>query len=358
MECNSNYKSHEEEIMKIGIEDNKEHFDSEVTINKEWSKDWSGFDKERCKPYKCTKCTKVFEFNKDLLIHIQLAHEGNRTFECEYCNHSFYKEVELFSHTSLCNFLLGSLHQCSVCFITFSSLKALTSHTKVHKKDKKRVHNPQNHIEIDNETKISKEQKIQKPPTKKIRLAYEEINCPEKDFEVLKVRCLTKDPHDNDEIEIIPMNNKKEHKVEKLKKLITVHMKSVHEQKKSYECMICSEKFAKESQLSKHTCKPYIPELNLIDCPVPSNNEQIFLDEDSEEVYLTKDTHEIDEFDLIPMNNRKDYVQKLTIKKPKPENTIFSDEEIEELPRTEDNQKVNTVSANFNNTRPSLILNN
>ena len=112
--------------------------------------------------------------------------------------------------------------------------------------------------------------------------------------------------------------------------MITVHMKSMHEPKESYECMICSEKFAKESQLSKHTCKPYVPELSLIDCPVPSNNEQIF--PFVEEVHLTKDTHEIDEFDLIPI--------KLTIKKPKSENT---DEKIVELTRTKDNQNIDGI---------------
>ena len=39
MECYSNYKSHEEEIMKIANEDNKEYFDPEITIKEEWNRD-------------------------------------------------------------------------------------------------------------------------------------------------------------------------------------------------------------------------------------------------------------------------------------------------------------------------------
>ena len=314
----SNYKSHEEGFMKEENEETIKYFDPfdpQITIKEDWEKDenktfnesdknsanWSDFYNDRYKPYKCTKCTKAFEFNKDLLLHIQQSHEDFRPFECEYCNHSFYQEVELFFHT--CNFL-SSLHQCSMCYISFESLKALKSHSKVHKKRKKKKIYPRKDIAIVHE---SKEHNIKKPPIKKIRLAYEEINCPDKDFENLEIPYLTKDNHDIDEIEIIPVNNKKEHKVQKLKKMITVHMKSVHEQKESYECMICSEKFAKETQLSKHTCKPYVPELSLIDCPVSSNNEQIF--PDVEEVHLshlTKDTHEIDEFDLIPMSIKKE----------------------------------------------------
>ena len=50
----------------------------------------------------------------------------------------------------------------------------------------------------------------------------------------------------------------------------------------------------------------------------------------------------------FPLNNKKDYVQKLTTKKPKPQNTdstIFSDEEIEELPRTKDNQNIDGIDV-------------
>ena len=41
MECSSNYKSHDEEIMKIANEVLKKHFDSEteITIKEEWNKD-------------------------------------------------------------------------------------------------------------------------------------------------------------------------------------------------------------------------------------------------------------------------------------------------------------------------------
>ena len=106
----------------------------------------------------------------------QQSHEDFRPFECEYCNLSFYQEVELFFHT--CNFL-SSLHQCSMCYISFESLKALKSHSKVHKKSKKKKNDPRKGIAIIHE---SKEHNIKKPPIKKIRLSYEEIKSPDKDF--------------------------------------------------------------------------------------------------------------------------------------------------------------------------------
>jgi hypothetical protein len=36
----------------------------------------------------------------------------------------------------------------------------------------------------------------------------------------------------------------------------------LNEEKESYECMMCFEKFAKESQLLQHTCKAYIPKFS------------------------------------------------------------------------------------------------
>ena len=110
----SNYKSHDEEIMKIKDEVEKEYFDPEIAIKEEWNKDflnteskgskvdektlgsWSDFDKEEYKPHKCTKCNEVFEFNKDLLFPIQMNNENRRSFECSKCNHSFYQEGEFF----------------------------------------------------------------------------------------------------------------------------------------------------------------------------------------------------------------------------------------------------------------------
>ena len=110
----SNYKSHDEEIMKIKDEVEKEYFDPEIAIKEEWNKDflnteskgskvdektlgsWSDFDKEEYKPHKCTKCNEVFEFNKDLLFPIKMNDENRRSFECSKCNHSFYQEGEFF----------------------------------------------------------------------------------------------------------------------------------------------------------------------------------------------------------------------------------------------------------------------
>ena len=81
MECYSNYKSHEEEIMKIANEDNKEYFDPEITIKEEWNRDedfenflsfpsenkgsdlsekgfenWSDFDSKGYKPSEVITC--------------------------------------------------------------------------------------------------------------------------------------------------------------------------------------------------------------------------------------------------------------------------------------------------------------
>jgi DNA-directed RNA polymerase subunit RPC12/RpoP len=219
IEFYSNYRSHEDEIMKIANEVPKKHFDSEteITIKEEWNKDenfdqtqpfpsenkennlsdkglviWSEFDNEGYKPYKCTKCKEAFEFNKDLLLHIEVTHENKRPFQCSKCDHSFYKEVGLIFHT--CNFLVSSVHQCSVCYISFASARAMIAHSRVHKRDEKKDNNPQNNFAIIYETKIPKEDKIQKLPPKNIRLADE-------DFE--------------NEIEIIPNDNKKEQKVQK-----------------------------------------------------------------------------------------------------------------------------------------------
>ena len=431
---------------------------------------WSDFDNEQYKPYKCTKCNEAFEFNKDLLIHIEVTHENNLPFECSKCNHSFYEEVELIFHT--CNKkLVSSVYQCFVCYISFGSARAMIAHSRVHntqcpmcyisfgnarammahsrvcnisfgsaravidhsrvhKIDKKKDNNPQNDIAIVYDKKIPKKHKIKKPPTKKIRLADEDLE---------EVHCLTKDTHDIHEIEIQPTNNKKEQKIQKpitkpkntditfsedilcltkddqsideieilpktskknkivptskkgngfsknkaenqhrlskptkfwcnLCKVdfkqkwdLELHVDFFHpnqcckksenrddynkvsenilsqngkfksnqsstnywyerlrEEKESYKCLMCREKFAKEFQLSQHTCKAY-----------------------------------------FPFNNKKDYVQKLTIKKPKPRNTdsiIFSDEEIEELPRTKDNQNIDGIEVLPKNDKKNKIF--
>jgi len=68
--------------------------------------------------------------------------------------------------------------------------------------------------------------------------------------------------------------------------------------------MICCEKFAEESQLSQHTCKAY-----------------------------------------FPRTNKKDYVQKLTTKKPDTDSIIFSNEEIEKLPRTKDSESIDKIEV-------------
>jgi hypothetical protein len=127
MECSSKYRSLKEETMKLEHVDNKEHFDSEITIKEEWNKDedfedtpseskgpniehednkecfdleitikeewnkdedfedtpseskgpnmrekssenWSDFDNGESKPHKCTECNQAFEFSKDLSL--------------------------------------------------------------------------------------------------------------------------------------------------------------------------------------------------------------------------------------------------------------------------------------------------
>ena len=91
---------------------------------------------------------------------------------------------------------------------TFPTKENLNWHIEVfhNKKYEKKDNHPQNDIAIAHDTKIPKEHKIQKPHSKKTRLA---------DKDLKKVRCLTKKPCDVDEIEIPPMNNKKEHNVKK-----------------------------------------------------------------------------------------------------------------------------------------------
>jgi len=106
---------------------------------------------------------------------------------------------------------MGSQHtrvhsKCSVCNFGFGSSRALIDHSRVHKRDKKKDNDPQNDIAIVHDKKIPKEHKIKKPPTKKIRLADEDLE---------EVYCLTKDTHDIHEIEIIPKNYKKEQKIQK-----------------------------------------------------------------------------------------------------------------------------------------------
>ena len=131
-----------------------------------------------------------------------MNHENKRPFECSKCNLSFYKEDSLFIH--FCN---PSRHKCSLCYLnkynkTFPTKENLNWHIEVfhNKKYEKKNNHPQNDIAIAHDSKIPKEHKIQKPPSKKTRLA---------DKDLKKVRCLTKKPC---EIEIPPMNNKKEHK--------------------------------------------------------------------------------------------------------------------------------------------------
>ena len=82
---------------------------------------------------------------------------------------------------------------------TFPTKEDLNWHIELFH-NKKMNNPPQNDIAIANDTKITKEHKIQKPPSKKTRLA---------DKNLKKVHCLTKKPF---KIEIPPMNNKKEHK--------------------------------------------------------------------------------------------------------------------------------------------------
>ena len=174
-----------------------------MNLSNEVFENWSDFDFEGHKSYKCTKCTKTFEFNKDLLLHIEVNHENKRPFECSKCNTSFYKEDSLFIH--YCNPIR---HKCSMCYLnkynkTFLTKEDLNWHIELfhNKKYEKKNNHPKNDIiAIAHDTKIPKEHKIQKPPSKKTRLA---------DKNLKKVHCLTKKPF---KIEIPPMNNKKEHK--------------------------------------------------------------------------------------------------------------------------------------------------
>ena len=72
----------------------------------------------------------------------------------------------------------------------------------------------------------------------------------------------TKDNQNIDGIDVLPKINKKNKILSK-----PIAEERLNEEKESYECMMCCEKFDKESQLSQHTCKAYIPEFSKLDPP-------------------------------------------------------------------------------------------
>ena len=111
MQSNTEYNNHEDEIQSILI--NQENSETEIIIKEEWnsdknfeenvekdsdkeSSDWLNFENEKDKPYKCEKCEKAFEFNKELLLHIQIIHEKKKPFECGQCKKSFENEDSIF----------------------------------------------------------------------------------------------------------------------------------------------------------------------------------------------------------------------------------------------------------------------
>ena len=159
----------------------------------------------------------------------------------------------------------------------------------------------------------NKKDYVQKLTTKKAKPQNTDSSTIFSDEET-EVLPRTKDNQNIDGIDVLPKINKKNKVFSKPNA-----EKRLHEEKESYECMMCCEKFDKESQLSQHTCKAYIPEFSKPNPPefrklnspefkqIPSNHEQtveMSFDDIDEDMSFQQPELTINEvfFELNPCN--------------------------------------------------------
>ena len=110
--CNTEYKSHEEEIVIMENESKKKYLEewneNEILFLPAQSEkldryennclnETLDFDENVFRPYNCKNCDSAFEFSKDLILHTESIHEGKKPFKCSICKKSFSQETDFIS---------------------------------------------------------------------------------------------------------------------------------------------------------------------------------------------------------------------------------------------------------------------
>lgn len=84
---------------------------------------------EKLKPFKCSKCDKVFASKHTVRIH-ELSHTDNFPFQCEYCDRRFRVISKLRIHTEIHTTKPELL--CPICHRSQKSKEELEEHVKNH----------------------------------------------------------------------------------------------------------------------------------------------------------------------------------------------------------------------------------
>lgn len=88
--------------------------------------------------YPCERCSKVYTTSSNLKFHIEKTHEGNRKtrmLRCPHCSERFTEHFRKLKHLKETHGITFT-YECDVCKLTFSSRRALTTHTNRHHSSK------------------------------------------------------------------------------------------------------------------------------------------------------------------------------------------------------------------------------
>ena len=78
-------------------------------------------------------CGKSFSRSNNLKIHIDLNHKQINEFQCEYCEETFGRKLNLDKHLNkYCHIKFNTSFNCTKCFKSFKTKQALSSHKKTH----------------------------------------------------------------------------------------------------------------------------------------------------------------------------------------------------------------------------------
>ena len=212
------------------------------------------------RPYNCKHCDSAFEFNKDLILHIESIHEGKKPFSCSICQKSFFQETDLHKHT--CR--NGADMQCEPCGVVFISAIRL----KLHKDSCSMVHkgknSPKDDItivhevskKIEGETAFSKKKMKYSVEKKKVLESFNSsfpcIFCRRMFKRKSSMRQHINLTHENltlgeNSHECFTCHSRFGKKYD-----LIIHMKETHQEKEPFFCDNCDAKFSSHQKMIKH----------------------------------------------------------------------------------------------------------
>ena len=87
------------------------------------------FESVHKKIHNCDKCKSSYSRHKDLLLHVQIVHEGIKPNMCDTCGKTYTKEYQLETHKKR-EHLLQFDHKCEICGKGYVSNSELTEHIR------------------------------------------------------------------------------------------------------------------------------------------------------------------------------------------------------------------------------------